>query len=154
MEEPPLTKEEANRPDKEGQTWLITAIMMGQKEIPDHVWDVTTLKRKNSSGWCPLSAFLFQRRGTPLPTCLPIKEVIACDAEGENPLHWFAKWGHEQETLYFLSLGANPLARNKNGKTPAELVNFPETSPIPKMLESAAKKYAQKYIQREEELTL
>jgi hypothetical protein len=121
-----MTPEEANLRDSKGTSWLLQNLLLGNP-VPKELWIPKESRIMNENGWCPLGIVVFQRRTHELPDLG--KYFICEDERGENPLHWCAGWGYEQETSFFIQKGANPSIKNRLGKSPIDIAETFPTGP-------------------------
>ncbi|MDR2548100.1 MAG: ankyrin repeat domain-containing protein [Rickettsiales bacterium] len=94
-------------------------------------------------GWTPLHCAVSSCRTKAIETLLEAEkiDVNATDKYGQTPLHLAVENGHIDIVKALIEKGANPLLRNKNGKTPRELATNDD---IEELLKGAEKKYQEK----------
>ncbi len=76
--------------------------------------------------------------------------VNAADENEYTPLHWAAKLGYTEIINILIENGANPLLKNKDGKTPGDLARYGN---IKKLLEKAEEEQLKKLNEEKNNLT-
>ena len=105
-----------------------TALMVAS--VKGHVAAVRQLLRSGANpnlrdiyGWTPLMRAVYEERAEVVETLLAASDIDldAQNDQGATALHLAAGKGNEELARALLHAGANPLIRNRNGRTPAEI---------------------------------
>ena len=113
-----IAAEEANKKNSEGMSWLLQNILL-HNTVDKGWWLPEAARDLSNVNWSPVSAMVYQHRTHEIPDIG--EHLVREDKLNQNPLHWCALWGYEQECLYFLEKGANPNAKDYNCRTPLEI---------------------------------